>query len=481
MQYLAQQAGGLTDRQFLIDPQKSIRDRNWFQVDWNLAAVKVKYQLNETAKFESRLFALLAGRDAVGNLGPITRIDDPNSKRNLLVDDYLNFGVENRFMKRYTLWGKTSVALVGMRYYRGYTERRQGFGSVQSDADFSFANENEPEDSFYEFPSENLSFFAENIFYLTPKLSITPGLRYEYIDTQSEGYYVNRSFNLAGQIINETEVDDNRRNIRDFLLAGIGISYKPHDLFEWYANFSQNYRSINFNDMRIVNPNYQVDTNLTDESGHSFDFGIRGHQFGWLNYDINFFYLKYNDRIGEVRVTDPVLFKPIRFRTNVSDSRSLGLESYVEVSVTSLLGLQNAKSKVDVFSNLSLIDARYVNSEETAYENKEVELVPTVIFRSGLKYQYQKWGASLQYSFTDEHYTDATNAEFTSNAINGIVPSYSVIDFSAQYKREQWYLESGVNNLLNTSYFTRRAAGYPGPGIIPSDPRNYFLTLGFQL
>ena len=38
-------------------------------------------------------------------------------------------------------------------------------------------------------------------------------------------------------------------------------------------------------------------------------------------------------------------------------------------------------------------------------------------------------------------------------------------------------LEAGVNNLLNEKYFTRRATGYPGPGIIPSSPRNWYLTL----
>jgi Fe(3+) dicitrate transport protein len=39
----------------------------------------------------------------------------------------------------------------------------------------------------------------------------------------------------------------------------------------------------------------------------------------------------------------------------------------------------------------------------------------------------------------------------------------------------------GCNNLLNATYFTRRAEGYPGPGIIPSDPRNYYLSLTIEI
>ena len=39
------------------------------------------------------------------------------------------------------------------------------------------------------------------------------------------------------------------------------------------------------------------------------------------------------------------------------------------------------------------------------------------------------------------------------------------------------YVEANINNLTNNTYFTRRASGYPGPGIIPSPPRNYYVTL----
>jgi Fe(3+) dicitrate transport protein len=38
-----------------------------------------------------------------------------------------------------------------------------------------------------------------------------------------------------------------------------------------------------------------------------------------------------------------------------------------------------------------------------------------------------------------------------------------------------------LNNVLNEQYFTRRALGFPGPGIIPSDGRTGFLTLGIKI
>jgi len=42
-------------------------------------------------------------------------------------------------------------------------------------------------------------------------------------------------------------------------------------------------------------------------------------------------------------------------------------------------------------------------------------------------------------------------------------------------------IEGSINNLLNEKYFTRRAEGYPGPGILPSDMRSFFLTLQVKL
>ncbi|WP_317129703.1 TonB-dependent receptor [Flavobacterium gawalongense] len=61
----------------------------------------------------------------------------------------------------------------------------------------------------------------------------------------------------------------------------------------------------------------------------------------------------------------------------------------------------------------------------------------------------------------------------------GQIPSYYVADFSTSYKWKKWKLEAGITNFTNNSYFTRRATGYPGPGIIPSDTRTFYTTLEF--
>ncbi len=134
-----------------------------------------------------------------------------------------------------------------------------------------------------------------------------------------------------------------------------------------------------------------------------------------------------------------------------------------------------------MFSNLSLIDAKYISSKETAFEGKKVEHVPNVIHKTGLSYKRKPFCLSYQYSYVSSQFTDATNAIKTSNAVNGIIPSYHIMDVSAEYTYRYFTLASGINNLSNNMYFTRRADGYPGPGIIPSDGRSLYVTLQVKL
>lgn len=480
MHYLAQQPGGLTDQMFKNDPRQSIRSRNWFKVNWNLAAFIINYNLNERTTINIRNFGLIAERDALGFLGSINRAD-PMQERDLLQDKYKNFGNETRFIHRYTVLGKNAVFLVGERYYQGFTERKQGYGSDSNEADFNYLNPDDLESSNYNFPSQNISLFSENIFYLTPKFSLIPGIRYEHIFTSANGYYKESLKDFAGNVIFSQKNDENKSNTRSFVLAGLGLSYKMTEKMELYGNFSQNYRAINFNDMRVVNPNLKVDPNLKDEHGFSSDMGIRGNVKQIFNYDISFFLINYNNRIGSVLKVDSALFNVYRYRTNISDSRNYGIESFLELDVWKMLMGKETKNSISFFTNIAWLDARYINSSEPAFNNKKVELVPSLFVKTGITYKRKNIKATYQYAYTSEQFTDATNAKYTTNAVNGIIPAYYVMDLSIEYIYKRFTFGSGINNLSNNIYFTRRSDGYPGPGIIPSDGRSFYISLQFSI
>lgn len=480
MNYLAHQPGGLTDALFDRDPSISIRQRNWFQVRWNLMNLNVDWKIGSRTKLNSRFFGLVAQRQALGFLGSISRTDQLQ-ERDLIQGKFRNFGNETRLIHRYYLGGKISNVLLGFRVYNGFTENEQGLASDGYDADFTFNNPNDLETSAHQLPSQNVAVFAENMFTILKNLSITPGIRYEYIRTKADGYYRNRSTDLAGNIIYDEVIKDDRSNARNLVLAGVGISYKPLQRMELYGNFSQNYRAITFNDMRISNPNFRIDPNLKDERGYTIDLGLRGGHKNWLSYDVNGFFLKYDNRIGEVLLQDTVLYNLYRMRTNISNSRTFGIESYVELDFWQLVTGGKGKHNLSVYVNFTWQNARYISSDEPAFDGNKVELVPEYILRAGLQYKWKDLKLAYQVSYTAEQFTDATNAPFTPSAINGIIPAYYVMDFSASYRYKQWSLSAGINNMTNNTYFTRRATGYPGPGIIPADPLNFYVTLGFRL
>jgi Fe(3+) dicitrate transport protein len=478
MTYLAHQPGGLSDQMFLQNPQQSIRDRNWFKVNWNLFSLSLNYKISSKSELNIRNYGLVASRLALGFLGSINRAD-PLQERELISGFFKNFGNETRFLTRYKLKKSMGVFLVGTRYYQGKTATQQGLASNGFDADFRYLNPTNLENSDYTFPSKNWAAFVENIFYINEKWSVTPGFRFENIQTASGGYYKIRNTDLAGNVIYEETIETTSQYKRNVPLAGIGFSYKKSIVFESYANISQNYRAINFSDVQIVNPNSRVDPNIQDEYGFNADIGWRGKLKNIFTYDISLFMLKYDNRIGEILQTDESNFTVYRFRTNIADSRNLGVEFFAEIDALKIFN-DSTEHSLKLFVNTSFIDARYLYSEQSAVSNNKVELVPSINLKTGLGYSYQDFSVQTQFSYISEQFSDATNSEFTSNAIYGLIPSYFVLDFSASYSYKRWKLESGINNFTNENYFTRRAVSYPGPGIIPSEVRNFYCTLQFK-
>lgn len=477
MHYLAQQPGGLTDVQFERDPTQSVRSRNWFTVDWNLFALTFDYVINEHTKINVRNFGLIASRKALGNLERINVLD-LGGNRTMVDGSYHNMGNETRLLHHYRTGKKSHTVVTGFRLYKGTTTARQGDASKGSGANFSFNNPDNLENSDFRFPNTNIAVFAENIFRFSQRLSLTPGIRYEYINTKSAGYYRFILRDLAGNIVVDQKNYDEQNLSRGFLIGGLGLSYKINLKHELYANFSQNYRAVNFSDLRITNPNMKVDSNMQDEKGFSADIGIRGNKENWFNYDVSLFILSYQNRIGLLLKADqPPLYLDYRYRTNVADAITTGIESFAEVNVLKLFKSE-AKSALLLFSNVAIIQSLYINSNDNSINNKKVELVPPVSVRAGSTFRNKKFQATAQFSYVGEQYSDATNAIRSSSAVNGIVPAYFVADFSMRYTWKRLTFETGCNNIANNYYFTRRADGYPGPGIIPADGRSFYFTLG---
>lgn len=497
LKYLVQQPGGLTDAQFYENPNFSNRTRNWFEVDWKLYALNLKHKFSSKTDFSLQLFGLDASRKALGfRTNRVSQADVLDAPRDLLIGTFRNWGSEARLLHRYHLAGKSSIFLLGVKYYQSNNEAIQGAGSSGTTIDFSVQNETfeaYPNQSNFQFPNLNTSIFGEHIFYVNDKFSITPGFRLEYIKTKSDGNFMVVDFDLAGNPIRQENFEDNRTFKRNRLLLGIGASFKPSEKLEAYANFSQNYRSVTFNDIHTVNPSFQIDPNISDESGFTADAGFRG-QIKNLHFDLSAYSLLYKDRLGEVLRAETRLNaegnpietgRIVRFRGNIGKAIIYGLESLIDWNLMQPDLEQKKYFKLNLFTNIALTHSNYFESEIPGVKGNEVEFIPLLNIKSGIGFGYKNFLSSLQFTFLSKQFTDASNAPQNVNdnqsGITGSIPAYGIMDLSFSYRFKFLKLETGLNNLLNNSYFTRRATGYPGPGIIPSTPRTFYLTLGIRL
>lgn len=470
----SQQPGGLTDVQIMQDAQQSFRGRNWFDITWTTPALIANFQINENTRWNTKLFGTIGDRNSVGFLQSITTKDSINpatlsyNNRVVNLDQYRNYGLESRIITDYRLGKMKNTLSAGIRLYTGTTTRQaDGKGTTGTGYDVTITG-NYPRDII--FKSRNTAAFAENIFRISDKFLIIPGIRYEWLEGSSSG---RNGYTSGGTEI----ILQNITRDRSFILAGVGTEYHVTRYTEVYANFSQAYRPIQFANLQAPPTTDVVDADLKDAMGYNIDLGYRGKVKDFLQFDISGFYLQYDNRVGTITVSGTPSYRLI---TNVGSSTSKGFEGYVEFNPFRTFG-KNKDADLIIFGSYGYTDAKYSgNHKDASTKGKKVENAPTNIFRSGITGGYKGFLLTVQISNVGETFSDANNTVTPSaNGNNGLIPSYTVTDLTATYKFSKGLnLKAGANNLFNERYFTRRAGGYPGPGALPADGRTFFISVG---
>ena len=477
MDFASQQPGGLTESLFQRDPQASLRQRNWFGAPWNVAALTLDHQLAVRTRISVKAFATLAERNSVGFLRPINEPDTINratgtyADRQVDRDAYANIGAELRLLHRYRLFGREHNLAIGARAYRGSTKRwQQGKGNAGNDFDIALR------DPVYgkelRLGTDNIAFFAENQFKLSDRLSFVPGIRYELIDASVEG-------RIRADGTGELPRTAQQRRV---FLYGFGGQYRTTATTNAYANYSRAYRPVLYSELTPSATTDMIDPNLKDATGFNADLGYRGTIGRYLSFDIGGFLLHYNDRVGTVQRDG------VAYRTNIGAMVSQGLEAFAEIDPVRMLVEKPQFGSVSLFCSIAIIDAHYtrwnnpalLNDPVHGIEGKRAENAPERIERYGLNYVLGRFSAMVQLSRVGDVYTDAANTE-APNVANtvGRLPSYEVLDVSASLGFANGLeFRGGVNNSADAHYATRRAGGYPGPGLLPANGRTFYFTVG---
>ncbi len=467
--------GGLNDSEFLIDPKQSLRARNWLQSPWNIITGSVSYKLSKKTSLSFTSAYQFSQRDLVwqneDSWYPNFMPDSVGAARELEKEYFNNITNELRVLTNYQLGSPTQTLAFGLRQAFSFMRRYEGGeGSTGSNLDLTKYGEYA---TAMNFRSNNVALFAENIFHIGNKLSVTPGIRFEYLSTASYGTAENKdtTTNAAQPELNISK----QQNTRTFVLGGIGAQYQLTNKINAYTNFSQSYRPITYSSLTPFGTTAQIDPNLKDSKANNADLGIRGAIKTILNFDVSAFYLYNYNGIGTIPVGSKFLV------TNTGAGRHTGIESYGEVNINDLFYPAAHAGKLSLYNSFAYINAVYTDSVAGVKKGNQVEYAPHVIERAGINYWINGFECNVQYTYQSKSYGDATNATSSASAETGIIPSYWLLDISTSYKWHKYKVSLGVNNVTNQQYFTLRTSEYPGPGIIPSIGRMIYGGLSVSL
>lgn len=480
--YLYQMPGPLTDSMFYANPRQSTRQRNYYSPDIYVPSITLDWKISASTHLNLVTSAIIGGRSVLAFVGfanipdVIDPITNQYKNRTVDIDEFRSYTTELRLTQNYHISSLKNTLATGIRYIHNNLHRlQQGKGTTGSDYDLSITG-NWGRDLRYK--TKNIAFFIENMLYITPKLTLNPGFRIENGSTDMVGYI---SYYPDDKVPLKIE--------HMFPLFGVNAQYKLNEQNRLYAGWSQAYRPMILADVIPPTVLDVTDPNLKDASGYNLEAGVSGNLLrGALYYDLGIFQLQYNNRIGNLVLEDDQGTSYI-FKTNTGDSRTRGVEAYVEFKPMQLLGFYSKGFYVSVFSATSYFDGVYtrgnavVNGENRNIRGNRLETVPRWMSRNGLQLWAGNFSAVVQYSYVDESLADALNTvKPNANGGVGIVPAYSLLDFNASLRfAERYMLRLSVNNITDEQYFTKRPTIHPGPGVWNSDGRSVVMTFGVKL
>ena len=277
------------------------------------------------------------------------------------------------------------------------------------------------------------------------KLTITPGLRYNYYG-KNTGYIIS----------NKDKRTDYDTDSYSRLTMGLFTNYAIDDNQNIYASWSQVYNAPYAPDIA------SAANKLEAEKGNAYTFGYSG-QIGKSSFGANYTLTKFDNTFGAFSVpseTDPELFE--KKTTNIaSDIQAIGINYGYKFddNWSANLAYSHAKSSIDKKMNTSK-DASYEDLRNNLHYNNK--------YSASINYEKDKFNTGLDAIL----YTGMDTNYFSDN-------SFLVLDWHANYKiNDNLTAYLLVNNLTNECYETK-AVAKEGIGALPMEGRNFMIGLNY--
>ena len=448
------EAGRLTSLEFATNRDLTKTPFNRVEIERRMATLTYDHQLSEQATLNGRLWHSYQDRFSRRSAPFIDPANEP-ATTNIAQQEFKTLGLDLRYARA---WGQDNVLTVGTTAYRTDSPRtRHVSDDIRSNAQL-------PSDLLYD-QDRDITYnalFVENLFRFG-RLSLAPAVRYERVN-----YDLFENVKDPGLSRDPVDVDTTESE----LLFGLGGMYKLGDVSEIYANVSESYRPQRFDDLANPSSELAAENGPDISTAMNYEVGFRSSPMTGLLLDVSVFRIDFEDKIEQIQVNVSDVL-----RVNSGDSRHQGLEFNVEYD---FLARSSSPSHLVGFINGSLLDAEITRSVTTSLVGNTPAFAPEYLFRTGLMYDNDRLKAALTATLVDDQFwQDSNQPRGTGDAqIDAVVPSYQVVDLSAEYRlNRSWSLFGGINNLLDEDYYSR----VRNDGIEPAAERTFYAGFRFEL
>lgn len=280
------------------------------------------------------------------------------------------------------------------------------------------------------------------------RLTLRPGLRYEYIDMKVTDYQsaaVNGSDDLS------------------VWAAGLGFNYEWNDCHSTYGGI--------FRGFSIPGPNSYVNGGVEEEESIGYELGWR-YRNGGLMVDTAAFFTDFDNLIG----VDAGLGNGVN--ANAGAAEVAGIEGVLtyDPSVERGWGFQLPMYFSATWTDAELNNALTAGGSDNIYAGglpgADIPYIPEWKLACGIGWANECWGVNLDAYFTSHAYGTALNSSVpVTTAREGKIDALLTVDASAHYRvSDHWKLVGGIQNLFDERGIVTRIPEGPRTNL----PRTWF-------
>lgn len=335
-------------------------------------------------------------------------------------------GIETRLSVDHDLFGLVASSEFGARYMQEEANDTR-IRAVRS-AERTGVNDRHIVDS-----ADSVAAYAQSRIELTERLALTPGLR---VETYEQTRVVLSDDNATAKTSN-TE-----------WLPGVGATFDLTDSAQLYGGV---YRAFSPASNGVALDGL-TDQQLDGERSTNFELGLRG-KGGALSYEVAAFAMNFSNQVVTGN-SDPNLSQ-----SNAGKTEHRGMELMLAYELGGGFSLD---------SNATWVPTSEFKSGDNA--GNRLPYAPKFIANLALNYQLEQLTAAISAHHRGEQYGDPTNrsdipADAAGGIWGGLMPSYTVLDVTAQYNlADNVSVFGAVKNLTDKRYITGLRQGiYVGP------------------